>query len=134
MLLQGKRIFIIEDDLANRAIAQTLLETHGARTSFERWGTESVEKLRKFMPVDIILLDLMFPNEITGYDVFDAIRVHAEFDDIPIAAVSASDPLTAISKTKAQGFSGFIAKPIHVTTFPRLVAKLINREEVWHRG
>lgn len=133
MLLVGKRIFIIEDNVANRAIEQLLLEQQGAQTAVERWGTTAVERLRNFMPVDVIVLDLMFPNQITGYQVFDSIRAHSEFDHIPIVAVSASDPNTAIPMTKAHGFNGFISKPIEFTLFASQIQKIINHESVWYR-
>lgn len=131
MILQGKRIFLVEDNLANRAIEQLLLEQAGAKIAFERWGTDTVNHLRRFMPVDIILLDLMFPNNITGYDVFNHIRAHEEFRHIPIVAVSASDPSSAIPQTRAHGFTGFISKPVSFDAFPRQIADLIERQPVW---
>lgn len=131
MLLQNKRIFIVEDNLANRAIEQILLEQEGARTAFERWGTHTIEKLRQFAPVDIILLDLMFPNDVTGYDIFDEIRKYEEFRHIPIVAVSASDPASAIPKTRAYGFDGYISKPVIFDLFPRQIADLMVGQPVW---
>lgn len=133
MLLLNKRIFIVEDDIINRAIEQILLEQHGAKTAIERWGTDTVERLRKFMPVDAIILDLMFPNGVTGYDVFDDIRSHAEFDGLPIVAVSASDPNSAIPLTKAKGFTGFICKPLNHALFVEQIVSIINHEPVWYR-
>jgi len=132
MLLQGKRIFIIEDNAGNNAVMQILLESQGAKVNFERWGTGAVERLHAFAPVDIILLDLMLPRGVTGYDVFDQLHQIPEFAAIPIVAVSAADASTAIPKTRAKGFSGYIAKPIDYDLFPRQVAQLINREPVWY--
>lgn len=132
--LRNKRVFLVEDNLANRAIMQILLEQNGARTNFERWGKDTVSKLRKFMPVDIILLDLMFPDGVTGYDVFDEIRSHPEFDHIPIVAVSASDPSSAIPKTKKMGFSGFITKPVDYDRFPDDIVSIMNNKPVWDAG
>ncbi|GAB5492867.1 MAG: hypothetical protein Phog2KO_30820 [Phototrophicaceae bacterium] len=132
--LQGKRIFLVEDNLANRAIMQILLEQQGAKTSFERWGKETVIQLRKFMPVDIILLDLMFPRGVTGYDVFDEIRKYPEFKHIPIVAVSASDPSASIPKAKEKGFCGFIPKPVDYDRFPEQIISILNNEAIWDAG
>lgn len=132
LLLDGKRIFIVEDNLANRAIEQLLLEQAGAKTAFERLGTETVKKLRQFMPVDVILLDLMFPNRVTGYIVFTEIRSHSEFQHIPIIAVSASDPSAAMIRTREHGFSGFISKPVDFDLFATQVAGVIRGDNVWH--
>ena len=75
MLLKGKRIFLTEDNLTNRSVIQLLLERDGAIFAFERWGTETTERLQKFAPVDIILLDLMLPDG-RGIDFLRA-RRHA---------------------------------------------------------
>lgn len=129
MFLLKKRIFIIEDNIVNRAIAQLLLEQQGAKTAIDRWGIDTVTRLHNFMPVDIILMDLMFPNGITGYDIFDQIRSYPEFDHIPIVAVSASDPAEAIQRTKAHGFDGFISKPLSPTSFARQIADMITQKQ-----
>lgn len=129
--LKGKRVFIIEDKLSNLAIMQLFLEQHGAVIDYERWGIDTLRRLHNFKPVDLILLDLMFPNGVTGYDVFEIIRSDEAFARVPIAAVSASESSVAIRKTKEQGFSGFIAKPIEYDNFPLRIASLIAGEQVW---
>ncbi len=131
MLLKGKRIFITEDNLANRAVMQMLLESEGAVIGFERWGKDTCERLEHFAPVDVILLDLMFPTGITGFEVFDQIRALPEFGHVPIIAVSAKDPDTAIPQTQAKGFSGFIGKPIERTVFAQQIAAVLNGQQIW---
>lgn len=131
MLLQDKRVFIVEDQLANRAIVQLLLERAGASTAFERWGTETIEKLAAFEPVDVILLDLMFPNGVTGYDVYDEIRKQPQFKQTPIVAISATDPSAAIPRVKAQGFAGFIPKPVDFDRFPNQIAIILEGETLY---
>jgi CheY-like chemotaxis protein len=133
MLLTDKRIFIIEDNIDNRVIIQVLLEQNGAQTAFERWGgADSIRRLHEFSPVDLVLLDLMFPNQVTGYDVFDRIRREAAFTQVPVVAVSASDPTTELPRARAKGFAGFIAKPVDYDLFPRQLVKIMNREPVWY--
>ena len=118
--------------MGNKAVMQLLLEWQGAKVVSDRWGTGAMQRLQAFSPVDIILLDLMLPNSLTGYEVFDQIRQVPEFDSVPIVAVSAADASAAIPKARAQGFNGYIAKPIDYDLFPRQVEKLINREPVWY--
>src|SRR5688572_15855670 len=105
MLLKDRRIFIVEDNIANRAIIQLMLEQNGAKTAIDRWGQEAIKRLQAFMPVDLILLDLMLGEALTGYDIFDTIRAMPEFDAVPIVAVSATDPSQGIPTTKDKGFA-----------------------------
>jgi len=132
--LKNKRIFVVEDNPGNLAITRWLLEKHGAKTEYEPWGVTTLRKLHKFAPVDLILLDLMFPNKVTGYEVFDNIRADDKFASVPIVAVSAADPEEAIYRTKEQGFAGFIAKPLDFDKFPKQVYQVLNGEQVWFRG
>ena len=97
-LLKDKRIFIVEDNLTNRAIVQMVLERHGAQTSIDGWGTETVERMRAFAPVDIILMDLMLPDNLSGFDVASELLARPEFRHIPIVAVSAADPVRAVGR------------------------------------
>lgn len=133
MILKGKRIFYIEDNLQNRSIVQLLLEQHGATISFERWGEmrEVSKRLDALMPVDLILLDLMFPRGVSGYDIFDALRQEEKYRAIPIVAISAADPAVEMAKARAKGFAGYISKPINLMQFPQQVAQLIAGERVW---
>jgi CheY-like chemotaxis protein len=132
MQLAGKRIFYIEDDLKNRLIMQMILETAGAMVDFEAWGNPQVvvTKLTLFRP-HIILLDLMFPAKVSGYDVYDVIREHSQFSAVPIIAVSASDPAVEIPKAREKGLSGFIAKPIDGKTFVSQISTVLQGQQVW---
>jgi CheY-like chemotaxis protein len=128
MSLQGKRIFIVEDNVQNKTIMQLLLEMQGATIAIDRWGRDTLRRLQAFAPVDLILMDLMLPNNVTGYELFNLIRVLPEFASVPIIAVSAADPSESTVKTQAYGFAGFIAKPIEFEAFPQQIAQILARE------
>jgi CheY-like chemotaxis protein len=131
--LRGKRVFVVEDNLENRIITRLALVKTGVSLEFDIWGRETLKNLNKFAPVDLIIMDLMLPGGMTGYQIFDEIRDIPDFARVPVVAVSASDA-TAIVKCRDRGFSGYIAKPIDDDLFPEQIARLINHEQVWHVG
>ncbi|HLY25005.1 MAG TPA: response regulator [Aggregatilineales bacterium] len=131
MLLSNKRIFLIEDNLRNLNMMQLMLEKYEARISYERWGQDTVLHLQLFIPVDLILLDLNFPDGVSGFDIYDAIRAQPDFQTVPIAAVSATDASVALPKAKAKGFAGYISKPLDFVLFPQQVAALIEGKHIW---
>lgn len=131
MDLDGKRIMVIEDDITNLAIITVALKQAGAIVHFERWGTDTRRKIEEFMPVDVILLDLMFPANVSGYDVFNQIRSVSEFASIPIIAVTAADPDKEMNRVREHGFDGFIAKPIRGWTFGKLIKDVMDGKPVW---
>ena len=134
MILKDKRIFIVEDNMQNRLVFQMALIRHGASVDFERWGRDTLYHLQNVSRVDLIVLDLMLAEGVTGFDLFDQIRGIEKYAKIPIIAVSAMDPSIAIPKLRKQGFSGFIAKPIDNVQFPRQLASIIAGEAVWSVG
>ncbi len=131
-MLEGKVIFYIEDDANNRDVVQMIVGSAGAKIEFDKWGFPEliVSKIKLAHP-DIILLDLMFPANISGYDVFDIIRQYPYFNHIPIVAVSASDPAIEIPKARARGFAGFINKPLNIQTFNHKLLSVLEGQEVW---
>lgn len=134
-ILQSKRIFIIEDNLANRTIEQMILERNGAKTAIERYGgSETIKNLKAFAPIDIIIMDLMLPEGVSGFDVADNIRKLPEFERVPIVAVSATDPAESMPKVVAKGFAGFISKPIDFDLFPKQIARILDGEKIWVEG
>lgn len=134
MLLKEKHLFIIEDNLENRIILRIALTRQGASVEFERWGRDLRSHLDTIKDIDAILLDLMFPNGISGYDIINEIRNIPSLAAVPIVAVSASDPSTAIPRCRAKGFAGFIAKPIDDELFPSQIADIIAGKNVWYAG
>ncbi len=133
MLLLGKKVFILEDNSMNRVVFRIALITQGAFVEFDQWGRGTMEKINTYKP-DLIILDLMLPNGDSGYDVFKQIREDSKYDDVPIVAISASEPAIALPKTKSMGFSGFITKPIDEALFPQQMSKILDGEEIWYAG
>ncbi len=135
MLLYGRHIFIVEDNVQNRVVFQMLLRKQGADVDFERWGQDTVFRLKNAAQVDMILLDLMLAEGISGFDLYTDIRTQLpELAAVPIVAVSAMEPAIAIPKAKALGFSGFIGKPINGLIFAEQLANILNGETIWYTG
>jgi CheY-like chemotaxis protein len=133
MILDKKRIFIVDDNIENRVIAILILERAGAKTAYDRWGKDTVAALKRFAPVDLILLDLMFPGNVTGYNVFDEIRADPNFVSVPIVAVSATDPASALPIVRSKGFAGFIRKPVDFLMLPRQILSILSGQSIWER-
>lgn len=129
--LRNKQIFIIEDDAANLDIMLVYLRGAGAVAHFGRWDTDTLQNMEKVVPLDAILLDLSFPNNITGFDIFGQLRSLSFLDDVPIIAVTALNMDEALPRAKQQGFAGYINKPLQRSTFTQAVSDILDGHEVW---
>lgn len=130
-VLEGKRIVIFEDNITNLAVFASAMRRQGASVIQDTWNTGTTEFLLKNLPVDLIVLDLMLRNGISGYDAFDEWQAHPELKGIPVVAVSSLDAETEIPKAQVKGFAGFISKPINAVKFPEQVAACMDGEKVW---
>ena len=134
MLLDGKRIFVVEDDSSNLAIIRTILLRQGASVPFDAWGKGAIETMRRSLPIDVILLDLALPRGVSGYDVYDEIRSIPELEKVPVVLVTAADPSTEMNRARDKGMSGFISKPIKYGSFAQSIAAVLAGEPVWDDG
>jgi CheY-like chemotaxis protein len=130
--LKDKRILIVEDNVTNMAVYNVLLRNSGATILQDFWNFDTVNMLMRYLPVDVILMDLMLRHGTTGYDIFDKLKEHPKLMHIPVVAVSASDPGIEIPRAKAKGFAGFIGKPIDPVLFPQQIAECIAGKPVWY--
>lgn len=132
MLLQDKHIFVVEDDPMNLAVIRTILKRAGAVVPFDHWGDATLNRMLSYpFKIDAILVDIMLPNQVSGYDILEAIRTVPELSQAPIVAVTASDPDVEMNKARAKGFNGYISKPLDRLKFPQQIAAIINGEEIW---
>lgn len=130
-ILEGKTIFLVEDDIVNVSVYATSLKTSGALVVQDVFGYGIVEHIVQSLPVDLIILDIMLRGGKSGYDVYDELRAHPQLKDIPVIAVTSLDPETEIPRAQAKGMNGFISKPIKAWEFPQLILKVLNGEKVW---
>lgn len=130
-MLNHKHIVYFEDNMRNRSVVQMILERNGARVSFLRWDSDVNNILLGEMPVDLILTDLMFPEQFTGYELLTKIRANRSFSRIPVVAISAADPAIEMTRARQKGFDGFISKPISVVQFPEQIASVLRGQKIW---
>ncbi|MCE1227486.1 MAG: response regulator [Geobacteraceae bacterium] len=107
------RVLVIDDQRTNRTLLSTALSTAGFIVSEASGGEEGIALCQSRQP-NIILLDIMMPN-MNGYDTMRQIRTIADKDRPPvIIAVTANVMAESREKVLAQGFDGFIRKPVNL--------------------
>ena len=131
-ILQGKTIFLVEDDALNFAVIRTTLRRVGAAVPYDHWGDTTLTRMKEFSSqLSMILLDLMLPDGVSGYDIFIAIKGDAQLADIPVVAISAADADVEIPRAKEMGFNGFISKPIMHDQLPSQLKSILEGNQIW---
>jgi two-component system, cell cycle response regulator DivK len=118
-------VLVVDDDERNRKLAQDVLGRSGLRTILAASGRAAVELARERLP-DVVLLDLRLPD-MEGSDVARAIREEERTAHIPVVALTALRYPAGGARLLADGFSGYLEKPIDVRTFPDQVRGYCRR-------
>lgn len=126
---EGKRLLLVEDNLLNVEVAQTLLEMVGFEVDVAENGKVAVEKFDKNKDgsYDAILMDIRMPI-MDGLEATRRIRNLGKKDSrtISIVALSANAHDEDAKKSIANGMNGHLAKPIEVSDLYRMLDQLIT--------
>ena len=112
-------VLVVDDDRANRKLAQDVLRRAGLRTIEAANGREAIAAARESLP-DVILLDLRLPD-MDGRDVARALGDDASTAAIPVVALSGLRQVDDGERLLTEGFRGHLEKPIDVDAFPAQV-------------
>ena len=107
----GKKVLIVDDDVRNVFALTSMLEANGMEAIFAENGREGIECLTANPDVDLVLMDVMMP-ELDGYETTKAIRGLAEFERLPIIALTAKAMKGDRERSIASGASDYITKPV----------------------
>jgi CheY-like chemotaxis protein len=108
-----KHVFLIDDDLDDREIFQTALQSLETETTFvqARDGQEGLDLIAKpdFKMPDLIFADLNMPK-VNGLEFLTAVRKIPMYAQVPVFIYSTSSVKEECDKCLAAGASGFIIK------------------------
>ncbi len=127
--MSGYRLIIADDHpLVRDALSQTFATSY-PDGQIDAAGTldEVVERIDKDNPPDLILLDLKMPG-VQGFSGLSFLR--AQYPDVPVAVVSATEDPAVIRRAISFGASGFIPKSVPVDEM-RGAVEQIFQGEVW---
>ena len=118
-------VLIVDDDERNRKLAQDVLRRSGFRTIEAADGRAAIALADDRQP-DVVLLDLHLPD-MEGRDVARALGEQERTARIPVVALTALRYPDGGARLLADGFSGYLEKPIDVRTFPGQVRRHCGR-------
>lgn len=118
-------ILIAEDSADIREILLRLLQRSGYHVIAVTNGQDALAQCQRQLP-DLVLLDLSMPL-LNGWDTLAAIRQLPGGAATRIVAVTAHAMHQDREAVFAQGFDGYVAKPLEFRSFLALVAEMLAR-------
>ena len=120
----GIRALIVDDEPMNLVVASSLFSDYKMIIETAGSGKEALAKYRAG-DYQVVFMDHMMP-EMDGVEAMKLIKKAAEEkeQDIPVVALTANVVSGAREMFIREGFDGFIAKPINISDFERVMLQL----------
>lgn len=107
------RVLVVEDNVINQIVAQSMLEKFGIQADLAANGEEALSALET-LPYELVFMDCQMPV-MDGFDASRHIRdpqSKVRDNAIPIVAMTANTMLGDREKCLAAGMNDFISKPV----------------------
>jgi two-component system, cell cycle response regulator DivK len=117
-------ILLVEDTLANRALAVKLLKAAGHEVIEAADGAAGIAVAQAKQP-DLVLMDLSMPG-LDGWEVLRRLRADGRTRDLRIVALTAHAMAGTREEALAAGFDGYLSKPIDALTFAETVSRFVG--------
>ncbi len=123
-------ILIVDDNAINLTVAAGLLEPLQMKIDTALSGKEAIDKIAGHH-YDIVFMDHMMP-ELDGVETTHIIRrFHAEYNDVPIIALTANAVDGVKEMFLQEGMNDFVAKPIEVKSLVGKVRKWLPADKIY---
>ena len=126
MFGHGETILIVDDEKEQREIISSVLNRLGYQTRTANCGEKAIEYLKK-TPVDLVLLDIVMPRGINGYETLKEIRTINPEQKAIITSGQTNHP----DRIKAAELGGnqYLAKPVSLSLLARTIRNEIGEKQ-----
>jgi PAS domain S-box-containing protein len=109
--IEKNSVLVVDDEEINLEVLSAILSLD--YTVFKaKNGSTAVEMAHNFMP-DLILLDIVMPEDMNGYEVLAALKASKKTRKIPVIFITGLDDVDIEAKGLALDVADFIHKPIN---------------------
>src|SRR6185503_5595657 len=117
-------ILVVDDDLANLALAEALLQAEGFQVRVAIDAPSTFKVLKTVTPA-LILMDIQLP-EMDGWELTRKLKADPATRKIPVIAITAYGKTGDEKKAKQVGFVEFLAKPVSTRDLPGIVRRHLS--------
>jgi signal transduction histidine kinase/CheY-like chemotaxis protein len=120
------KVLVVDDIEINLDVAAVMLEAFGIRADVAASGEAAIRKICE-KDYDVVFMDHMMP-EMDGIQTTHCIRaMGGKYKELPIIALTANAVNDAEKHFLENGFTGFLAKPLELSTLSRCLKKLVKQ-------
>ncbi len=106
----GRKILIVEDQADLRKLVRMTLEFGDVEIHEAADGATGLHLARELRP-DIVLLDVMMPGELDGYQVCERIKSDETLAGVRVVLLTARGQQTDLEQGRKAGCDAYLVKP-----------------------
>jgi CheY-like chemotaxis protein len=120
------RVLVVDDIEINLTIAEAMLRLFDINPDLAKSGAEAIEKVTETQ-YDVVFMDHMMPD-MDGVETTAKIRaMGGRFATLPIVALTANVANDAQNFFLANGFSGFLPKPLELVKLCECIRQIVKK-------
>jgi CheY-like chemotaxis protein len=124
----GRRILVIDDDLAIRVLLQAVLKRMKFDVELAEDGAVGLEKVQQNGGFDLILLDLMMPR-VNGYEFIEKIgQTYPDQNHRPHIVVFTAAGKRGVDKIPQDAVCASILKPFDLDKFIEIISDCLKKK------
>ncbi|MCU1229306.1 MAG: Phosphate regulon transcriptional regulatory protein PhoB (SphR) [Acidobacteria bacterium] len=128
----GRKILVIDDDLAIRVLLQAVLKRMKFDVELAEDGAAGLDRLQAADgSIDLILLDLMMPK-LNGYEFIEKIGERYTDGGRPHIIVFTAAGKRGVDKIPAEAVCNAILKPFDLERFIEMIGECLNKSHAMH--
>lgn len=119
-------VLLVDDDPDTQNLYQLVMENNNVELTVMKDAESALDYLSTNSP-DVIVLDIVLPG-IDGYQAIHQIRKRTLAPNARVIATTAYYTDDTTDKVEAEGFSGYLQKPVNPTTLLSYLRKIAHKE------
>ncbi|MCE1252526.1 MAG: response regulator [Anaerolineae bacterium] len=126
------KILAVDDSNQFRLIIETFLSSEGYQVTTCASGEEAIQILEQNNDIDLVLLDVIMPTAMDGFETLKYIRQHPQIGLVKVIMLTSANESSDVIKAFEMGADDYVTKPFHLLELKARAAthiKLKQREE-----
>ncbi len=124
-----QKVLVVDDSKSQQLLVSGLLKAIGLEVIRVEDGKTALNKLKEGENINLIIMDIVLPNKISGLDICRQIRNDQEYQQykkVPIVFCSQKDQKFDIFWALRQGGNDYLTKPYSPTDLINIVRKYLD--------
>jgi len=118
-----KRVLVVDDQPELRKLITMTLQMGDYEVEEAEDATQGYEKVKSFRP-DILLLDVMMPGEMDGYQLCEKLKNDSNYPDLAVILLTARGQASDIEQGEKAGADRYLVKPFSPLQLVQAVREL----------